>query len=378
MGKALFVATVEGTHRAFLLPYARRFRELGWQVDGAAAGISKIAECVRAYDRVFDMVWSRNPFDMKAVLSSVRRIRSIVESGSYDIVHVHTPIAAFVTRYALRRLRRRGRPKVAYTAHGFHFHPYGRPVRNAVFLGLEKMAGRWTDRLIVINEADRDAAIRHRIVPPNRVVLMPGIGIDRKAFDPADVLPERIKAVRDELGLDEGTPLFLMIADFMPDKRHVDAIEAVRGLKGNVQLALAGTGKCFARIEGMVNDLGLQDRARLLGLRSDIPVLIRSSAATVIPSIREGLSRCVMESLCLEVPVIGTDARGVGDLLKKGGGLMVPVRSPEALRAAMEWIIDHPEEARAMGRKGRETTTDYDISRLLELHEGLYAEILAQ
>jgi glycosyltransferase involved in cell wall biosynthesis len=240
------------------------------------------------------------------------------------------------------------------------------------------LAGRWTDRLIVINGHDHDAAIRHRIVAPERVVRMPGIGVDRKALSPENVGSEKIAMIRAEMGIGDATPLFLMIADFMPGKRHVDAIEAFQGLKRDARLAFAGTGRLFGRIKELVRNRGLGGRIHFLGLRDDIPGLIRCSAATVMPSIREGLSRSVMESLCLKVPVIGTDIRGVRDLLEKGGGLLVPVRSPGALRKAMEWVVDHPEEARAMGKKGRETTEEYDISHLLRLHEDLYGELLSR
>lgn len=351
---------------------------MGWRVDAVASGISQIPECVREYDQVFDMDWTRDPLDIKWLPASARRIRSIVKSGEYDIVHVHTPIAAFVTRFALRRLRRRGKPKVIYTAHGFHFHPLGKPLLNAVYRTLERTAGRWTDCLIVINEYDRHIVEKHQFVPRNKIVHLQGIGIDREAFSPSRVGQEKIAKVRGELGIAAGKPLYLMVAEFIPRKRHVDAIEAFRGLNGDARLAFAGVGKLFGRTKKFVKELGLGGRVHFLGLREDVPALIRSSVATVFPSVREGLSRSVMESLCLEVPVIGTDIRGVRDLLEGGGGLLVPPRSPDALRKAMEWVLDHPREAEAMGKKGRETTEEYDIDRLLRLHETLYAGLLSQ
>lgn len=378
MVKALFITTIAGTHRSFLLPYAYHFRKKGWRVDGAAAGISRVPECCQAYDNVYEMKWSRNPLAILPFYSCSRRIRSLVEAESYDLVHVHTPVAAFVSRFALRRRRLCRNPIVIYTSHGFHFHPKGNPLANLVFLKIEQRAGCWTDHLIVINRHDEATALRFGIVPREKITYMPGIGINRANYNPDRVGLDGIAKIRFEIGLSEREPLFVVVADFMPGKRHEDVIVAFQGLQKNSHLAFAGAGNKSSTLARLVRNLGLESRVHFLGLRSDIPELMSSAVATILPSIREGLSRSVMESLCMGVPVIGTDIRGIQELLKDGGGLLVPVKSPEALRKAMEWILSHPEEAKAMGRKGRETTAKYDLNNVLRLHDELYAEVLSE
>ena len=120
------------TPRAFLLTFARHFRSLGGTVDAMASGVKSGPECLEAFNCVHDVSWSRSVLEIGRLVKSVAEIEQVVADGSYDIVHVHTPIAGAVTRFALRHLRRRCRTKVVYTAHGFHFHPLGGVVRNAV------------------------------------------------------------------------------------------------------------------------------------------------------------------------------------------------------------------------------------------------------
>jgi glycosyltransferase involved in cell wall biosynthesis len=103
-----------------------------------------------------------------------------------------------------------------------------------------------------------------------------------------------------------------------------------------------------------------------------------ASLATILPSNQEGLARCVMESMALGIPVIGTDARGVRDLLDECGGLKVPVGDPTALKDAMMRFIRDPEMARQIGEESRSRMAQFDISRLIEMHEHLYAELLPQ
>ena len=83
-----------------------------------------------------------------------------------------------------------------------------------------------------------------------------------------------------------------------------------------------------------------------------------------------------MESMSLEIPVIGTEIRGTRDLLEGGYGILVKVGDVKGLTQAMAWVLDHPEEAQAMARRGREHITHYEVQLILKLHETLYAEAL--
>src|SRR3954471_13144886 len=151
--RVLFVSTVAVTLRAFLLPIARHFQCKGWRVDALANGARQDPLCRSTFDYVWEVGWCRNLFDLRS-LTTIGQLRRLVAEHEYDLVHVHTPIAAFVTRLALDRLRRERDLQVVYTAHGFHFHPNGGVIGNKIFELLERKAGKWTDFLVVINRED--------------------------------------------------------------------------------------------------------------------------------------------------------------------------------------------------------------------------------
>ncbi|MBN1262126.1 MAG: glycosyltransferase [Anaerolineae bacterium] len=375
--KLLMATTVATTLRAFLLPFARHFREQGWQVDALAQGVSTNTDCVANFDRVWEVTWSRDAFSARN-FAPARQIQDLARQEGYQIVHVHTPVASFVTRFALRRLRRKMGIKVIYTAHGFHFYQGGATHRNLVFLALEKLAGRWTDYLVVLNSEDRLAAGKHRLVPENRICYMPGIGVDIAKYDPKLITQNDVEALRDELGLTPAGHILLMIAEFIPRKRHADVLRAFQLVnRPETHLALAGRGPDLATMKELAETLGIQTRVHFLGYRRDIPVLLRAADVTLLTSSQEGLPRSVMESLCLETPVIGTDIRGTRDLVGTECGLLVPVGDIEGLAKAMTWMLEHPEQAREMGRRGRERMASYDQERIVALHEKLYAHALA-
>jgi len=379
MPKILFAANVSLFFSKFLLPLSDHFRQKGWQVDGAAPDATTWPPCQGHFDQLFDVKWSRNPLDPKNLLRGIHQIQELVEREKYDLVHVHTPVPAFIARLALRNVRFKTGTKLIYTAHGFHFHPAGNPLANAVFLNLERLGGRWTDHLVVMNREDEAAARQYRFVPEGRLHYMPGIGLDLSRYT-AEAVPEtEVERIRTELGLTPGQPLFSMVAEFIPRKRHQDALLAFAQLAyPEARLALAGSGRLLEEMQALAQKLGLEKRVYFLGWRQDIPALVKASVATLLPSQQEGLPRSVMESLGLGVPVIAANIRGVHELIQADRGFLLEVGDVKGITQAMRWVLEHPSQARAMGEKGQEHMNIYDIRHILHLHELLYADALGQ
>ncbi len=381
MKRLLMVATISRFMRDFLLPHARYFRAQGWQVDALCSQSDAYPECTRAFDRIWDIDWSRNPLDPRNFRHAPGIVRDLVEREGYQVVHVHTPVASFVTRYALRNLRKQGRVRVVYTAHGFHFHPLGEPLQNAIFLNLEKLAGSWTDYLVVINAEDHQAARRHRFVQTDRLVYMPGIGIDTAYYHPHVVPVDGVYALRTQLGIPPQAPLFTMVAEFNPGKRHADALQAFGRLAKahpEAHLAFAGCGPLETEMQALACTLGVAGRTHFCGFRRDVRALVCASTALVLPSIREGLPRCIMEAMSLGVPSIGADIRGIRELVTDYTGLRVPVGDIPRLAEAMAWMIEHPDTAVMMGRQANRCISRYDLREVLQLHDRLYAAALGE
>ncbi len=377
--RLLQVATIAGTVEAFLLPFARHFRALGWEVDCAAAG-APCSDAIReSHNAAIGVRWSRNGAGCFRLPQSAAAIRRAVFRRRYDIVHVHTPIASFVTRLALRSVSPAYRGRVVYTAHGFHFHPMGRPAGNAIWAACEKLCGCVTDALVVINEADRAAAAAMRIVPEDRIVHMPGIGIDLAAYDSLNVPEGRVVRFREELGLRPADVLFLMIGELNPGKRHADVIRALSLLKRrDVHVAFAGVGPGAGAVRALVERSGLNGNVHLLGFRTDIPVCLKASRATLLVSEREGLPRACLESLAAGVPVIGSKVRGVVDAVNGSCGIIVELGDCTAIASAMGHLADAPHIAARLGQAGRLYVQKFSLDRVLRLHEDLYARTLQQ
>ncbi len=377
MARALVVATIDRTLAGHARPRILQLKEMGLDVELACRSSSTTAagglEALGL--RRHEIAFARYPMRLSN-LKAMWQLRSVLQRNSFELIDVHTSVAGWLTRLAARLFSPHS--TVVFTAHGLTIRKEQTPLKRAWRVLLEKTAGRWTDYLVVINREDEAAAIRYGLVPPDRVRYVPGVGIDAARFDPLFIKPVDVAKARQELGLMGSDVLFLTVGEFTTRKRQEDAVGALARLgDSRAHLALAGSGELVEQVRAAADRLGVAGQTHFLGYRNDIPVWMRASRATVLTSTAEGLPVCVMESLAMEVPVIGTDVRGTRDLLKDGGGILVPPKDTQALAEAMRWMVGHPEEAAEMGRTGRHKILEcYAQDKVLEHTERLYREAL--
>jgi glycosyltransferase involved in cell wall biosynthesis len=367
----LFVTTVSATIEAFLLPYAKMLQDRGWRVDALARGATANSTIRRAFDSTHDIAWSRRPWDLRATALAQHRVAALVMREGYDVVHVHTPVAAFVTRHALRNFR--PRPTVVYTAHGFHFHSQRDPVTNWVFRALETRAAGWTDLLVTMNSEDYQAARGFPTIAPERVRLIPGIGVDCGRYAPLSTA--RRASVRASLGLEPGQFAVAIVGEFTPNKRQALAVDALLAAGHGFVGVFIGEGAQRHRVEFRAKAKGI--RALFLGHRPDAGDLIAACDAMLHVSRREGVPRVVLEASAAEVPVIGTMTRGTIDILRVTGGTIVKSATAEDLGAALRGLAQDPGAAQELGKRARNATMEtFGLPRMLESYSRLYDEAL--
>lgn len=377
MPSALFVTTVDITLEAFLLPFADHLRERGWTVDALAAGSTTNERIAPHFDQRLEASWSRNPLS-EGSLRAVRQVRRVVKDGGYDLVWVHTPVAALVTRFALRRPSTR--PAVVYTAHGFHFHKGGHILANAGYRALELAAAEWTDALVTINCEDLGAAQRFDTIDDGRIHLVRGIGVDTDRFRPKAVSRQKAAWVRRKLDIPAKAPLITMVAEFTPNKRHELALAAFeRARRADAVLLLVGDGPARERIENDVTGSPIADRVRFAGYREDMDAVLAASDALLLCSAREGLNRSGLEALASGAPVIGTPTRGIADLIGDDeSGWLARSHHPDDLAAAIDAAAADAAQRKARGARARErAVTEFSLAHVLAAYDEIFSQALA-
>jgi glycosyltransferase involved in cell wall biosynthesis len=124
--------------------------------------------------------------------------------------------------------------------------------------------------------------------------------------------------------------------------------------------------------------LGLQDRIIFTGFRLDVQNILSSLAVSVLPSLKEGLSNALLESMAAGVPVVATNVGGNPEVVIDGEtGLLVPSMNPAALAEAICRILLTPGLRQAFGQAGRRRVLEqFSNERMIRTVERLYGDLL--
>jgi glycosyltransferase involved in cell wall biosynthesis len=290
-------------------------------------------------------------------LKTLWQLTRLFRSKRFDVLHVHTPVAAFLGRLAAHLVNI---PLVIYTAHGFYFHEHMPSWQYRLFVMLERIAGRWTDLLFTQSEEDARTAVAEGIVSSNRVLAI-GNGVNATRFDPLRVAAS--EAIRDELGIPFDAYVIGMIGRQVREKGFVELLQAASEIAEKYPQAwflVVGQRLPSDHAVGVEGELAaaralLRERLVTPGPRGDIPELLGAMDLFCLPSWREGMPRTIIEAMMMAKPVLATDIRGSREeVVSEETGVLVPVRSPERLAIAMRRFLEAPAWGVSLGLAGRQ------------------------
>lgn len=318
--KILYVTTVSSTINVFLIPHIKRLLQKGYIVEIACNIDKEISkELIDLNVKLHIIDFSRNPLS-KDNLKAYWQIRKLNKKERYDAINVHTPVASFITRTALRKEKL----KMIYTCHGFHFFKGG-PIFNWIaYYPLERMAAKWTDMIVTINTEDLNRAKSFKLRNNGQVKLMRGVGIDPDKYSLKVFNREEY---RRKLGLNKEDFVLLILAELNKNKNHIQIIKAMELLKDkypNIKVLCAGKGPLEDELRDIVRKMNLENNIKFIGFRNDVKELLHSCDCIGLFSIREGLGKCLLEGMIAEKPLIATNTRGPRELIEnnKNGYLL--------------------------------------------------------
>ena len=333
MKRVLYVTTVSRTINAFLIPHIEMLLENEYEVH-CACSIDKPVdeELLNKGVKVFEVPFSRNPLGIGNI-KAFKKLNDLQRLYSYDIVHVHTPIASIYGR--LLKIKHNN-IKTIYTAHGYHFFKGGSKLGWLLYYPIEKVMARLSDAVININS--EDYKITKNKLKPKKCYFVNGVGIDLKKY--RKLSEDMISSIKERLGLKANDFVVLMIAELNKNKNHIQIINAIERLKDkypNIKLLCAGDGENINYLSEQIISKDLQNSIFMLGYRQDINNLINISDVGILMSYREGLPRNLMEFMACGRKVIATNIRGCRDIVcSESVGTLVEVGNAKATADAIE------------------------------------------
>lgn len=149
-------------------------------------------------------------------------------------------------------------------------------------------------------------------------------------------------------------------------------------LRQKLRLVIVGEGDQRSTLEATIAKACISDLAWLPGARNDTAALYRALDIFVLPSLREGISNTLIEAMASGRPVIATRVGGNSEVVRDGvTGQLIPPQNSEALAAAIQNYVEHPELRRAHAAAGREYVCQrYSLRTMLEKYDSLYRSLL--
>jgi len=169
------------------------------------------------------------------------------------------------------------------------------------------------------------------------------------------------------------------VARLSIDKDHHTLVKAFYKLSEkneHLRLLIIGDGETRGEIEQLINDLKIQSKIVITGLRKDVPELLDFIDIFVLATHTEGISISLLEAMAKEKPVIATKVGGNSEILKDlDNGLLVEESDVEELSMAIESLVENLSERVRLSEKGRQTVLEkFNLNNTVKQYEKLYYE----
>lgn len=295
------------------------------------------------------------------------RLRRLLRDGNYDIVHLHSPYVAGLTRLVARTLPRHRRPVLVSTEHNT-WSSFALPTR---------LLNAWTARL--------DGA-RFAVSDNVRASMAPGLEADVEVIvhgvpvDEVRAAKAQREGMRRSLGIDPEVVLVGTVGNYRRQKAYPDLLEAARQVIDTgvpVSFVAVGQGPLEAEIKAVHRRLGLGQRFQLLGYRPDAVAVLSACDLFSLASHHEGLSVALMEAQVLGLPTVATDIGGITDAVTHGEhGYLVPPGRPDLLAQRIVELAGDPERRASMSEAAARSGERFDIRHAMRRIETVYWQLV--
>ena len=207
-------------------------------------------------------------------------------------------------------------------------------------------------------------------LPEDRVTAIP-TGVDVAKFSPAG------PKARFDFPADATGPLVGIVGVIRFAKGHSVLFEAMKllGEQGwPVRCVVVGDSPNRPGLEQRVSELGLTKRVRFVGLRDDVPEILRTLDVLAIPSLHEAIPQVGLQALATGTPVVASDVGGLPSIIRPGetGRLCAP-NDPASLAAALRETLTNAAATRALTERGRALVErEHTVEAMLDRIEGVY------
>ena len=359
------VRTYQLAVQNFIIPLLELGHEIYWAGDFSNY-IGDVNE-MPCHVRHIDIV--SYPFHLTN-LKALSQIKKIIKEDKIDVVQSSTPIGGALGRIAAYQC---GIKYNIYAAHGFLFFKGAPLVNRTIYKWEEQILAHITDTLITINPQDYLAAQKFKLRGGKKPYMIHGAGVKIGVHVDVDV-----EEKRRSIGIPKEATMLLSAGDLNKNKNNHVVIKALGALNDpSVFYVQCGVGPEEDNLRKLADKCGVKDNVIFLGYRTDMPELMKCTDIFVMASFREGVPRSIMEAMDMGKPCIGSNTRGVADLIEAGiGGIICMPKDYNAFANAVKTLKNNKELCERMGAFNHEKVKGYSYEIVRREYMNIYKEVL--
>jgi len=240
---------------------------------------------------------------------------------------------------------------------------------------INKYLSGWTDKIVAVSKAVKDDVLKYDLVPDEKVEIIYN-GVDLSKF-----LDTNGDAVKQEFTIAPGVPVIGTVGRLTLQKGQrylLEAISLLRKKFPDLVLLVVGDGPLKNELKDYAKSLGIQKSAIFTGSRRDVPSLLAAMDLFVLPSLWEGLSISLIESMAAGKPVITTDIPPIREVVNTDKvGILVPPQDSRTLAEAIEILLKNKGMAERLGKAARERVfSTFNIETTIRRYTDIFEDIL--
>jgi len=299
----------------------------------------------------------------------VRTVARLVREHDIHILHSHEYKSDMIA-YAVARLQPL---PIMTTIHGWITHN----LKRRVMIGLSQRLLKRFDRVVAVSDETRRRIRACGVSDDRLVTIHNGIVVPNYRRD------DQVSGyVRSRFALPSGSVLVGNIGRLSPEKGQFDFLDAAAMLAPEfpeVRFVLVGDGPDEARLRTRVQELRIADRVLFTGFLQDVRPVYRDLDILALTSHTEGFPNVVLESLCMQVPVVATDVGGTGEVVRHDvTGVLVPPHQPAAIATGLRRLLMDAGVASRLAAAGHRAVLErFSFEARVRREEAVYRELIA-
>lgn len=279
----------------------------------------------------------------------------------YNLVHVHLFPALYWT--ALAKIVSFSKTKLIYTEHS----TTNKRRRYLFLIWADRFIYRRYCKVVTISNEVKVALIRHLKMKSSRFVTIAN-GIDLQKFQDA------VAFDRSSFTNDDNEKIIIQVSRFTSQKDQETVIRALPFINKPIRLLLVGQGEGMEELKILVDSLELSEKVFFLGIRTDVPNLLKMADVAVLSSHYEGLSLSGLEAMASGTPLVASNVPGLSNLVF-GAGILFNHTEETDLATKINLLLNDNEYYSQISKSCIARAKKYSIESMVDSHFILYSQL---